>query len=294
MNAALDAGVCLLLVGAAVFGLVTVPDPVETADDGRADAVAESLATTTAAVNYSLGTGGGGVASDPSMDAPRPVDRTAHGSLAGLLARAAAGAVEIDGTGRLPPRDGFRAAVREAVAARYEFTGLRVEAVWRPYRGAPIGGRVAVGPEPPTGQTVHAATLSVPTGVSPLSESAAMDFESVSVAVARSTVDAVVPPDEARLALRSGPPASRLTRSRYARLGETVGTSVDEAVAADATREANDRLAAALAPRVASDLRERFESPAAAVEAAERHRVRVVVRTWNDATTAETTRRGGD
>jgi hypothetical protein len=281
MNAALDAGLCLLLVGAAVLGLVTVPDPVETSDDGRSDAVAESLATTTAAVNYSLGSGGEGVASDPKADGPRSVDRTAHGSLAGLLARAAAGDVEVDGTGLSTARDGFRAAVREAVAARYEFAGLRVEAVWRPYRGAPIGGRVAVGPDPPADKTVHAATLSVPTGVSPLSEAAAMDFESVSLAVARSTVDAVVPPDEARLALRSGPPSSTLTRARYARLGEAVGTSVEAAVAEDATRRANDRLAAALAPRVESDLRARFETPTAAAEAAERHRVRVVVRTWD-------------
>ncbi|MFC7173322.1 hypothetical protein ACFQL0_08020 [Haloplanus litoreus] len=79
----LDGVFCLLLISAAVV-TVTTATPQEPAGAGRAADVASTLATTTATVNYTL---------TPRPDAtgvPLPTnrnafDRTAHGTLAGLL-----------------------------------------------------------------------------------------------------------------------------------------------------------------------------------------------------------------
>ncbi|SDQ72994.1 DUF7284 family protein [Halopelagius longus] len=283
MNAAVDAAVCLLLVGAAVFGVTAVSDPVETGDSTRTDAAAETLATSTATVEYSLRPGTGPVRGTPAAF-PREngseFRRTTHGTLAGLLARAAVATAGFGNDSLTGARDDFPRAVRGAVTGAFEASSLRVDAVWRPYPGSTVGGRVGVGAKPPSAATVHAATLSVPSGVEPVPSSAADDFGTLASAVAERTVEALVPPEAASLALRGDYPVSALMWHRYGRLGHELGVPVERDLRAENTTALNRRLADALAPAVEADLRDRFESPEAAAEAVEVHRVRVVVRTW--------------
>ncbi|QCC48281.1 DUF7284 family protein [Halobellus limi] len=300
MNVAIDAVVFLLLVSAAVVGLVTVEQsPPATA--GEADAVADALATTTAQVDYSLAPGVRGMAAnettsdapDIALDSPE-LDRTAHGSLAGLLARAATTTSGIDsaatvdanataGPAAVPPltrtRASFRNGVEDAVRARTG-SSVRVDATWQPYPGAPVGGAVGVGPEPPA-DGVHAATLVVPTGVDSIPASAARDFDSLGAAVAERTVAVLVPAGPARITLRGDDPAAALVRHRYARLETETNASLAEPLATEDTEAANERIAAALAPRFTEDLRARYDAPAAAAEAVSVSSVRIVVRTWS-------------
>jgi len=295
MNAALDAVVCLLLVSAAVFGLVSV-DQSPPPNPGQADAVADALATTTAQVNYSLAPGVrvlddadsryGNAAATP-LDSPE-LDRTAHGSLAGLLARAATGTagVSLDSADTDPQaapltqtRADFRRAVQEAVRARTGATA-RIDAVWRPYPDAPVGGAVGVGPRPPT-DGVHTATLVVPTGIEPISASESTDFETLARAVADRSVQVLVPPGPAHVTLRGDDPAAGLVRYRYARLEAETNTSLSAPLATEDTAAANARVADALAPQVTADLRSRYNTPAAAAESVSVSSVRIVVRTWS-------------
>ncbi|MFB6091713.1 MAG: hypothetical protein ABEK02_01740 [Haloquadratum sp.] len=265
MNAAVDAAVCLLLVSAAVAGLVSV-DRAPPVDPGRADAVADALATTTAAAEYS-------VATTPAGDDSSAADRTARGTLAGLLARAA-----VTGEPLARVDTPLRRAVRETVRARTGAT-VRVDARWRPYPGAPVGGSIGVGPTPPSGG-VHAATLVVPTGVRPIPTSATVDFDALSVAVAERTVSVLVPAGPARVALRSDGPTAGAVHRRYARLSAATNTSLSGSLATEDAAAANRRLAAALAPAMAVDLRAAYDTPAAAAEAVSVSTVRIVVRTW--------------
>jgi hypothetical protein len=284
VNAAVDAAVCLLLVGAAVYGVSSIPAPIDTGDPGRADAVAEALATSTATVNYTLRPGAGPVRG-PAAAFPRErgpgFRRTTHGTFAGLLARASVATAGFEGVPLTGSQSGFGVAVGEAVVSRFGASRVRVDAAWRPYPGASVGGSVGAGPTPPATATVHAATLSVPSGVAPLGPAAATDFETLSVAVSERIVEAFVPAETARLALRGDYPVSSLMWHRYGRLGYELGVPVEADLRAGNTTALNRRLVAALAPAVESELRERFESPAAAASAVEVHRVRIVVRAWS-------------
>ncbi|WP_435183042.1 DUF7284 family protein [Halobellus sp. EA9] len=298
MNAALDAGFCLLLLSAGVVGLVTV-DQAPPATPGRADAVADALATTTAQVDYSLtpdvdalNASGAAVADEETFAPDSPeFDRTSHGSLAGLLARAAtaSGGVALDAVepnATTEPdihpltrtRSGFVRAVGDAVLAR---TGarVRVDATWRPYPDAPVGGQLGVGPDPPAGR-VHAASLVIPTGVEPLPPSARTDFDALGAAVADRTVAVLVPAGPARVTLRGDDPTAALVRHRYARLASATNASLSEPLATEDTRAANERVARRLEARFTGDLRAAHDTPMEAAEAVSVDSVRIVVRTW--------------
>ena len=298
MNVAVDAVVFLLLVSADVVGLVTI-ERAPPASAGNADAVADTLATTTAQVDYSLAPGVRGMAAsdaaserpDIALDSPE-LDRTAHDSLAGLLARASTTTSGIDLSGGanattapddVSPltrtRESFRRAVGDAVRARTGAT-VRIDATWQPYSGAPVGGAVGVGPAPPA-DSVHAATLVVPAGVDSIPASASTDFESLGAAVAERTVAVLVPPGPARITLRGDDPAAALVRHRYARFEAETNASLAEPLATEDTETANARIAAALAPRFTEELRARYETPRDAADAVSVSSVRIVVRTWS-------------
>jgi len=297
MNAAIDAVIALLLISAAVGVVVTADTPgAEPEADpagGDADAVADALAATTATVNYSLAPGTqevdrpGREARGERQDRGSPeLRRTTHGSLAGLLARAtvASSGVAVDGSepserGSLTrTRAGFRRAVTDAVRARTG-AGVRVDAVWRPYPGAPVGGRVGVGPEPP-GEEVHAATLTIPTGVDPIPPEATVTFGMLGRAVAARTVEVLVPHEAARITLRGDDPEAALVAHRYARLANATNTSVAEPLATEDTAAANARVTEALAARMTGELRSRYDRPSRAANAVSVSSVRIVVRTW--------------
>jgi hypothetical protein len=291
MNAAIDAVVALLLISAAV-GVVVTGGGASSADPNpdRADAVADALAATTATVNYSLASG----VDELNRSTPEPdrqvreaeLRRTTHGSLAGLLARAATTSSGVAlGTAENPERKpltrtraGFRRAVRDAVRARTG-AGVRVDAVWRPYPDAPAGGRVGVGPDPPD-EEVHAATLTIPTGVEPIPAEATVTFGMLGRAVASRTVEVLIPHDAARITLRGDDPEAELVAHRYARLAAATNTSVTDPLATEDTDAANARLTEALAVRMTAELRSEYDHPSDAAEAVSVSSVRIVVRTW--------------
>lgn len=293
MNAGIDAALALLLISAAVGVVVTADRHAARPAPDRADAVADTLATTTAAVNYSLDPGVRELErSDADVDGRlRPdtpeSERTAHGSLAGLLARSAtttSGVAAPDAA--MDPatepltrtRVGFRRAVSEAVRARTG-AGVRVDATWRPYPDAPVGGRVGVGAEPPA-DGVHAATLAVPTGVDPIPPAATTSFRRLGRAVADRTVAVLVPAEAARITLRGDDPGAALLEYRYARLAARTNASVAAPLATEDTTAANARIAASLAERTTRDLRANYDRPDDAADAVSVSTVRIVVRTW--------------
>lgn len=147
VSTVLDVSLCLVLVGTAVLTLAGAPTTQQDPAAGSADATASTLAATATTVDYEHG----------------GRTRHVHGSLAGLLADVAV----VNGT----PGDGpnFTAAVTRATRPALAGDGWHgnVTVTWRPYEGAEYGGTVAVGPAPPPGADVHAATMRLSSGLGP-------------------------------------------------------------------------------------------------------------------------------
>ncbi|MEF8841628.1 MAG: hypothetical protein V5A62_08380 [Haloarculaceae archaeon] len=282
-----DAAAFLLLVSIAVG---TLAHPAVAPDRAPpAGASAERLSTVTANPNYSLAPGAR--AANESLvtfeqtEGPE-FDRVAHGSVASLLADAAVGNATVGGRELTRTGDGFERAVRGA--ARDATTRrVRVRAVWTPYSGAAVRGVVAVGPRPPPDARVGVTTLAVDSGVPAARERARSaartdGYEGVARVVARATVRGLFPPGELRLALRDDYPVSALARYRYLRAGRLLDADIRGPVRGVEPGRANERLSRALAVRIERDVRDRYETPAAAARAVRTGEVRIVVRRWED------------
>lgn len=271
----LDGVLCLLLISAAVV-TVTTATPHEPAGAGRADDVASTLATTTATVNYTLASPGTGDGVSTSGG------RTAHGTLAELLARAAIARASVGGQQLSHARDGLVRRVEQTVGAAVRANHTRVTAAWRPYPGASIGGRVAVGATPPPNVPVHAATLTVPSGFPSRRASArsAAGVDGVADAVAAGIVEGLFPPTRTRIAAGSPPPTSRLVRRRYHRAERLFGVAPPAVLADGGVDATNDRLAGAVSERVARDLHSTNTSARRVAGRVRLDSVRIVVRTW--------------
>lgn len=275
----LDGLLCLLLVSTAVV-TATAATPQEPAESGDAPAVAETLTTTTAAVNYTLTPRFG----TTRVDAPQTdgaFDRTAHGTLAELLARATVARITIGDERLSHARDDLGRAVVRAVKGAVRANHTRITAVWRPYPESSIAGRLVVGSRPPPDRPVHAATVEVSSGF-PTRKRAIRDaarnrgVDGVANATADGIVAGLFPSDRTRIAASSASPSAALVRHRYHRAANRVGASASTELGDGGVDAANDRLASALSKRVRRDLRETNTS------ADEVHlgRVRIVVRTW--------------
>lgn len=278
-SAALDACLCLLLVSAAAVTVTSVaPSQAERGAD-RADAVAQTLAVETAQVRYTLAPpGGGGATANPEYE------RSAHGTLASLLARAAVSTVRVDGEPLTRTRADFAAVVRETVRARLP-ARTQVVVEYAPYPGAHLGRELALGPTPPTNADVNAATVRVPSGVSKAENASVIatgtGFAGLSRVVATELVSGLFPPRKGRLALAGDHPVDALVTHRYARASELYGVRTRDAIERGDTRTANRRLAASMRERIAADLRQRFASPEEAADALRLADVRISVRTWS-------------
>ncbi|MFD1634811.1 DUF7284 family protein [Haloplanus ruber] len=276
----LDGVFCLLLVSAAVV-TVTTATPREPVGEGRAPDVASTVATTTAAVNYTLA---------PRFDRT-PVEgpesdafaRTAHGTLAELLARATVGELTVGGQPLSRDHAGLSRAVVRAVEGAVRTNHTRITAVWRPYPNASVTGRITVGGRPPPDVPVHTATLTVSSGfpttrIDARRAGATNGIAGVADAVAAGIVEGLFPPTRTRLA--AGERASSLVRHRYRLAERRFGVDGHTTLSDGDVDAANDRLAAALSDRVARDLRGANVSASTAAERVGVGRVRIVVRTW--------------
>ncbi|WP_248897498.1 DUF7284 family protein [Haloplanus halobius] len=271
----LDGVLCLLLISAAVV-TVTAATPNDPVGEGRAPNVAEALSTTTASVNYTL------VAPDgsPADSAPATtLDRTAHGTLTELLARAAVARIAVDDRRLSHTRDGLGRAVVRTVGAAIRANHTQVTAVWRPHPGSSITGRIAVGAPPPPGVPVHAATVTGPSGF-PAARTAADSRATPAVANAAATgvVEGLFPPTRTRIAAGRESPTATLVRQRYRRTSRLFGVSRRSNLSGGEVEAANDRLASAMADRIARDA---SRSNASMRRTAVRiDQVRITVRTW--------------
>jgi hypothetical protein len=255
VSTVLDVSVCLLLVGVAVTTLVFAIPETNGASRAERNTAARSLGTVTASV-------------------PVVHDRRAHDTLAGHLSAAAIADGTLGGerVGSSTYPDAVRRAVRKNVAERTHIT-----ARWRPYPGAPLKGRLAVGPEPPATADVSVTRWTIDSGLAEPRSTGS--FESISSAFATAYVGRLFPPERTRIALVD-PRTARTTARRYREVAGTLGVEVDDAIAEAAPRRANERLASALSDRLESDLRETYESPTGATENWSGREVELVVRRW--------------
>ncbi|MCY4731756.1 hypothetical protein KY092_14450 [Natronomonas gomsonensis] len=255
VSTVLDVSLCLLLVGVAVTTLF-VGVPVEDEEPAvRADSTARTVATATATVPSGLG-------------------HATHDTLAGHLGAAAVLDSSIDGDWMTDSK--YPGSVREAVASS---TSRRVfvTARWEPYPGAPLSGGVSVGDRPPRDASVAVTRLTTDSGVRQPTD--ATTFEDLSRELASAYVSWLFPPERTRALLvdaRTAPAVS----TRYRRAGDGLAVDVRPAVTDARVRRGNNVLTEALAARLRRDLRERYDSPAAARGNVTTGSVDITVRRW--------------
>lgn len=277
----------------------------------QADYTAETLASMTLAVEYSLEPVKDHGAFD--TDPVRSVDsytRSTHGSAPALLADAAvtnaefpAGFVD-DGSaaGRLT-REGVDYERSVDGALRSRLTGAhnrtQVVAVWRPYEGAAIEGTTTVGPSPPADADVSTARLTVPSGMPSVDDQRLerayrrSRFSGGSKPIAAAIVRGYFPPEETQLALEHQGLERQLMVYRYQRMGEMFSFGWDlsplsgnkplKREYADA-EAANGKVSTDLDDAIQRDLNSQYDADEMTAEefadAVSVGEVTIVVRTW--------------
>lgn len=253
----LDVCLALLLISAAAVTLSDAAGHEATSPTDRAGEATALLATTTAAVPYTLETN-----SDQNR---QTASRVAHRTLAGHLAAAAVRSATLDGTTLSPSLADYRRAVRVVVADTLGPT-TNVSVVWKPLPGTGIVGSLDVGPQPPATADIDAARFTVPVG----------GVDAANTTPEAATVAVLFPPDRIAASARDDGVAPTLVRARYRRAGAALGVDAVGAFDADDPRAANSLLAASLVDRRGEastvDTTTNTESRVG--------RVVVVVRTW--------------
>lgn len=266
ISTVVDVTVFLLFVSAAVVTLTVAPGPEP--EPVIVDDRAELLASSTADVEYTLWGS----------------DRSAHGTVATLLAHAAVANATVDGRPVSAAEDDFLEEVSNATRRTLGPPNrTQVLVIWEPYRGAPVRGTVRVGAEPPPGRDVTVGTISVPGPVDPALEGELRTpdgFHGVASVVARATADALLPAGQAALPSGRVSAASVVGSSRLATLAEATGVPIDRQLARGNVSAARQRVIAGLTARYKRDMRERFETPREAAEAVSAGTVRITVRRW--------------
>lgn len=251
LSSILDVSLCLLLITASAITMSNAPDPSrERPSKPDADATLEVVATMTAWIEYS------------SSGGPRPqtgqdlrttqTNRTAHGTLAGLLAAATVSNASIHGRRVKSVSPMFQRTVVSRTRRTIRKLGERVQLIvtWRPYPGSHVRGTIRVGPSPPRFADVQAARMIVPLGTFNTRERAVEagrrgGFENVAGIVAT----------DLNL-LYSTPFNSQSPRSKRP-FGHVESQDVE------------------------TELRSRFDSPVEAARAVQIGQVRLTVRTWS-------------
>jgi hypothetical protein len=261
VSTVLDTVLFLVLVSAAAL-VVTVP-PAEPVD-APADDTAEVITTSTATVEYEFGR-------------KETVRRRARGTYAGLLARAAVANATLGGEHLASAGPAFAATVREETSTVLG-TNVQVSARWAPYPGAPVAGRVTVGPDPPPRADVHVARFRVPVAV-PATEPE-RTYGGVARGVADAVTQGVLPDDGSELPLGGGPRWRAVSHRVHVLAGPEGQLARRHASVGNAT-VARDVAAEVLAGVVATDLSRQFDSPGEAAEAVSTGTATVVVRRWD-------------
>lgn len=278
----LDVTLCLLLVSAGAVTLATTtPSDQSTGPSTAASDRAQTLATTTATVEFAPA---GATEEDASWS------RTRNATVAALLADAAVRNLSVGGTPVSAGRGRFERAVDEVTRATVGAVGVSVVARWRPFPDASVTAVTAVGPSPPSDADVHAATVSVPSGLPSARRAAHRQadregFTGVARVLGTRVVAGLFPPGTTAAALGPSPesdsPRVASLRDRYRRTAALADVRVAESENGVDVRRTNARLASAFATRFERELRRTYETPEAAADAVEVGTVTVVVRTWS-------------
>jgi len=266
LSTVLDVSVFLLLVSASVVTLSLAQPPAVTETD--VDETATVVTSTTLAVEYEI-------------DGER---RRAHGTMATLLARGAVASATVDGKRLSTASNGYRETVRDAARARLAAPDRTQVAVrWRPYDGAPVRGEMVVGPDPPEGVDVHAATTTVPAPVPRANASArtTAGYEGVGRAVAVTVAAGLLPSNRVDASVFRRSPTANVTVSRYRTVAAATGVDVDRPLSEGEMPTAHERVVDGLTETFVADMRERFATPQAAAEAVRTGEARIVIRRWD-------------
>jgi hypothetical protein len=270
ISTVVDVTIFLLFVSAAVATLTLAPDPDPGPETAVVDDQAALLAATTADTEYTV----------------RMSERTAHGTVASLLARGAVANATIDGRPLSTAEDDFLGEITTATRRTLGPSNrTQVLVRWEPYRDAPVRGALDVGPDPPRGRDVTVATISVPAPVAPdISRDGefgtAHGFDGVASVAARATADALLPAGHATLPSGRVSPASAVGSARLGTLADATGVSVDRLLARGNVSAARKRAVEGLAARYERDMRRRFDTPGRAADAVSAGTVRITLRRW--------------
>jgi hypothetical protein len=293
VSTVLDASLAVLLIGGAVLTLAGAPtQPTDDVGSDAADGTADLLAGTTATVEYSMAPAAR--KADPSIVA-FPAEgrsgpgfrRSAHGTVASLVAAGTIGDAGLDGEPFSHATESLASKAGSIAVSTLEDddTRVQVQAVWRPFPEADLQGGLVAGTNPPPGADVHAATISVSSGIPAVEnrslEAASEGYVAVAEVYANATIRGLFPPQRSELALRGSYPLSALVGYRYRHAADQLGVGVASAVAQADAERANQRLASALSERFEASLRTAYRTPEAAAKAGTIGRVTVTVRTWS-------------
>jgi len=291
ISTVLDVSLFLLLVGAAVATVAFAAGPsIDGEPDGTdpADQTAETLATSTVRVDYSIGAALAQSTASDTAPPDSPIhERSDHGTYAGLLGEAAVATAAIEDSRLILGGEPFAAAVRDATerAIRRPGIGTAVRAKWSPYPEAVVEGSVRTGDRPPRDVDVRTASVVVDSRF-PDVRTGAIDaaeregYRGVAAVLADATVRGLFPERESRVAARGAYPTRELAEIRYAAAGDALGLSTID-VADGYVGRANERLRSALRVVYEEDLRARYDDPVAAARDVSIGDVTVVVRTWS-------------
>lgn len=256
VSTVLDVSVCLLLIGAAASTLVLAVPEERDPSEPNADTVANSLGTTTAAVETADG-------------------RRSHATLVEHLSRAALDSGSIGGDRLLAST--YPDTVDRAVQNHTD-DQTYVTARWEPYPNASLRGRLAVGSVPPATADVSTTRRTVDSRIA--EPDAAGGLDSLAASLAAAYIEHLFPPERTRAELLD-PRTARRTADRYRAIAAVLGVTVGSELAVADTRAANERLAGALGDRVESDLEARYPSARVALDATAVGSVELVVRRWD-------------
>ncbi len=289
VSTVVDAALCLLVIGAAVATLVYAPVLDENRGDDPAPPAGEHLVIvggTTATVNYSLAPAArDSMESPPSNATIDALERTDHGTLAELLARSAVKSATAEDVRLSKASSEYEnAVVDEVTEADRSDRNVQIEARWEPYPDAHLSGRVVAGDDPPPNVDTSVATMTVASGIDPVSEEAADagdrdGFDGVAAVVAAAVVEGLYPPDRIAEERRSHEPLPTIADRRYERAADRYG--VNARPEEHGIGGANERLAEGVESAIAADLRASFDDPGAAANATAPETVEIVVRTWS-------------
>lgn len=267
VSTVLDVTIFLLLVSAAVGTLVHADAPEQS--ESRADETAEVVASSTLSIKYEI----------------LGQSRYAHGTIGELLARAAVANATLESI-QLSSMNGDYSETVTAETSTQLVAPNRTQIVaqWVPYRGAPLQGQTTVGPEPPADIDVHSATVHVSVPV-PDSRERALNrtgkgYDSVARVVATAVASGLLPDNRVDASVFRESPATVATTHRYETIAESTGTAVSGLLASGSVEAAHNRVVASLARKFADDMRNRFDTPAAAAETVRTGTVRITVRRW--------------